>query len=154
VLISVFLTDKEKSLNTPAMSRYFLIPFLLLLTLSYSCKKETEDPPPPVSEACADVNSAFNSEVFPLLVNNCANSGCHSNASASAGLRFTDYNQIKQSIELDQQGFLNSINFAGSDSTIWMPRTIADAPATIDNKLPQAAIDKIECWIERGMPND
>lgn len=137
------------------MNRYLLTTSLLLLTLSYACKKETEDPPqPPVSEECADVNSAFNSQVFPLLVNNCANSGCHSNASASAGLRFTDYNNIKQSIEFDQQGFLNSINFAGSDSTVWMPRSIADAPATIDNKLNQADIDKIECWIERGMPND
>lgn len=126
---------------------------LLLLCSSIaalSCKKD--DDPPLTEEDCADVNSTFATEVQPIFAASCALSGCH-DATAEAGLRFDTHANIKSAIENNQQQFLASINFEGNASG-WMPRSSAMQQAQASDKLPDAQIEKIECWITRGMPND
>lgn len=131
-----------------------LLLMVLMLGLS-ACEKEEEenDPPPVVVDPCDEVNSAFADEVLPIFLTSCGVSGCHSLSAAEGGVVFTNYTSIKNSIEMDQDQFLESINFIGGTSD-WMPRSEIDENATEDDKLPQSQIDKIECWIDRGMPND
>ncbi len=127
---------------------YFL-PILLLL--SGACKKDEQ--PEITEEQCADINSSFNEQILPLLTSSCAVSGCHSSAAAEGGFIFDSYGNIKSAIESDQSGFLASINFEGN-SNGWMPRSNPNDQAQPQNQLPQSDIDKIECWIVKGMPND
>lgn len=127
---------------------YFLS---LILLFSGACKKD--DDPEITEEQCGDVNASFNEQVLPIFTGSCAFSGCHSSASAEAGFVFDNYENIKSAIESDQAGFLASINFEGNSSG-WMPRSNPSDPAQPQNQLPQSDIEKIECWIVKGMPND
>lgn len=127
---------------------YFLS---LILLFSSACKKDVE--PAVTEEQCDDINASFNEQVLPLLTTSCAVSGCHSSAAAEGGFVFDSYDNIKSAVESDQAGFLASINFEGN-SDGWMPRSNPNDPASPQNQLPQSDIDKIECWIVKGMPND
>lgn len=131
--------------------RFFLFLIISLSIVFVSCKKD--DDPPLSEEECADVNSAFATQVQPIFAASCALSGCHDQSSAEAGLRFNTHSNIKQAIESNQQQFLASINFDGGASG-WMPRSNATQQAQASDKLPGTQIEIIECWITRGMPND
>lgn len=135
------------------MRSLLLFSITLSLIAVTSCKKNEDPEPEPEPEFCDNVNSAFQAEVLPIFQASCGVSGCHDEVAAEEGKVFVDYETIKSSIESDQQQFLESINFVGG-TTDWMPRDVPDENATAEDKLPQSQIDKIECWIERGMPND
>lgn len=135
------------------MRTLLLFSIIMSLITVASCKKDEDPEPEPEPEFCDNVNSAFQAEVLPIFQATCGVSGCHDEVAAEENNIFVDYETIKASIESDQQQFLESINFVGG-STDWMPRDDADENATEEDQLPQSQIDKIECWIERGMQND
>lgn len=72
---------------------------------------------------------------------------------AEADHVFDNYQNIKSPIQSDPEQFLRSINFEGG-ITGWMPRDNPKENASQEDKLPASQIMQIECWIERGMPNE
>ncbi len=130
----------------------FLFIFTICFTIAFlGCKKEEDPPPEP--DPCQNVNSSFESQILPIFTTSCALSGCHDDVAEEGDNVFDTYENIKASIEDDPEQFLMSINFEGG-STGWMPRDDPDENADEENKLPASQIMQIECWMERGMPND
>lgn len=127
--------------------------FLSLIALSACEKDEEPEPEPILPDPCEDVSAAFAEDIEPIFANSCAGSGCHNSFSGEGGKIFVGYDNIVASIEDDQEQFLLSINFEGG-STGWMPRSLPDENATAENQLSASKIEKIECWIESGMPNN
>lgn len=125
---------------------------VILLWVFVSCKKE-EEPEPPEPDPCEDVSSSFENDIQPIFAASCNLSGCHDDAAAEGDKIFDTYDNIKSSIQDDPEQFLMSINFEGG-STGWMPRDNPDVNASEEDQLPASQIMQIECWIERGMPND
>lgn len=118
---------------------------LLLLLLSsllfVSCTKDKASNPEAFqnNEPCPTVS--FASEVQPILNNNCSFSGCHSTASAAAGIRLSTHAEV---VATSENRFLGSINHSSGFSP--MPKNVA--------KLSQSDIDLIECWFLNGKPNN
>jgi hypothetical protein len=131
-----------------------LLLVILFITLLASCKKDKEEEEVVIPTLCEVTNSQFNTQVLPIFQANCAVSGCHDGTDPDNPTLFDNYANIKGNIEADQALFLTAINFSGSDDAIWMPRPQPDVFPSAALKLPQSMIDKIECWIDRGMPND
>ena len=127
-----------------------MLTICLLLTVG-GCKKDVEPEPEP--DLCENVNSAFQTQILPIFTASCALSGCHDDVAAEGDNIFDNYQNIKSSIQDDPEQFLRSINFEGG-STGWMPRDNPEENASQEDKLPASQIMQIECWIERGMPND
>lgn len=127
-----------------------MLTICLLLTVG-GCKKDVEPEPEP--DPCENVNSAFQKQILPIFTASCALSGCHDDVAAEGDNIFDNYQNIKSSIQDDPEQFLRSINFEGG-STGWMPRDNPEENASQEDKLPASQIMQIECWIERGMPND
>ncbi len=110
-------------------------------TLSYNCKKEkAEDPVVEVDPATCDPVS-FSSDIQPILNNNCAFSGCHSQASSADGINLSSH---AGATAVASSKISGSINHQAGFSP--MPQ---NSP-----KLSNADIKKIECWIADGRPNN
>jgi len=133
------------------MQKLSFIVLLASLIVLAACKKEKEPEPEP--EFCETISSKFGADIAPIISSNCAVSGCH-DGNAEISLHLTNHANIKAGIENNQALFLAAINFTGTDASLWMPRPNPNQNATQNQKLPQSMIDKIECWIDRGMPND
>jgi hypothetical protein len=79
---------------------YAAVPLLIAVLLTASCKHEIPEPPgggggnPPPSSICSPDTVYFQQQVLPLLVSNCAMSGCHDVATHEEGVILTDYNSI------------------------------------------------------------
>jgi len=91
---------------------------------------------------CSKVQASFSADVLPLMMNSCAIIECHDMAGHADGIILVNYERIVQAAS--QVRFLPSMqHVAGFDA---MPQ-FAD-------KLPQHEIDKVQCWIESGMPEN
>jgi hypothetical protein len=134
------------------MKKLTLLAPIALTLLIVSCKKEKEPEPEP--EFCDTISARFTADISPILMSNCAVSGCHDGSNPDIPLEFNNYSNSKLAIENNQALFLAAINFSGEDEAVWMPRPEPDVAAPPTLKLPQSMIDKIECWIDAGMPNN
>lgn len=119
-------------------SLYFVLLFTIGLT--FSCKKDKADDPEVIPPATCPTIS-FATDVLPIFQSSCAFSGCHSTASASDGIRLSNYAEANA---VDTNRLLGAIKHtAGFDN---MPQ---GAP-----KLEASKIQKIECWIRQGRQNN
>jgi mono/diheme cytochrome c family protein len=91
----------------------------------------------------------FEKELLPILVSNCAMSGCHDAQSAQDGVILDSYENVFNTSDL-KPGDPNSSDLyevlIDDDPGDRMPPLPADP-------LPQATIDKIFIWIEQGAQN-
>jgi hypothetical protein len=134
------------------MNKLALLAPIALTLLIVSCKKDKEPEPEP--EFCETISAGYAADISPILMSNCGVSGCHDGSDPDIPLEYDSYANTKAAIENDQALFLAAINFSGTDDAVWMPRPEPDVAATPALKLPQSMIDKIECWIDAGMPNN
>lgn len=74
----------------------------------------------------------------------CATSGCHNTATASAGANLSGYTTTKSYITNNKDLFIGSIKHISGFSA--MPKG--------GNKMATCDISKIESWINAGMPNN
>jgi hypothetical protein len=138
-------------------------PFLslgLLLAVFISCKHEIAEipaPPPgtPTGPNVPDPSPqgiCFESEVLPLLLSNCAMTGCHSASNPAEGIALTSYASLMNGGEdnLVVPGNANASELIEvlleDDPDKRMPRPPA-APLT------QAQIDLLKQWINEGAQN-
>ncbi|HEY6502977.1 MAG TPA: c-type cytochrome domain-containing protein [Chitinophagaceae bacterium] len=138
---------------------------ILLLSASLllvgSCKHRIEDlnnntgngtgnPGNGASSTPCDPNKIyFQQQVLPILVSNCAMSGCHDNASHEDGVTLTSYEKVMAS------GIISPGNPNGSD--LYEAITDTDPgdrmPEPPRNPLTQAQIQLIRQWIQQGALN-
>lgn len=104
---------------------------------------------PIVSLNCSNDTVYFQNEILPILVSNCAMSGCHDSQSSQDGIVLTDYLAIMNSdvIERGKPGkseLLEVLTESGDDLM----------PPSPYNPLSAEIISKIEKWISQGAINN
>lgn len=130
---------------------------ILAMLLLESCVHEplvAPDPvpePDPVGEDVCDENVVyFENEVLPLLISNCAMSGCHDAATAEEGIILTSYTNIMRS------DVIKSGN--PGDSELYKKITETDQddimPPFPADPLSAAQIATIRTWIAQGAQNN
>lgn len=134
------------------MKRLLLTVFLILaFGLMSQCTNDKALQPPEKStsendsteiKTCDTLKPSFQQTIKPIFTNNCAQSGCHDQGTATAGYSLETYERIKDGLQNGQ--VLCSIKHGGSCSN--MPRG--------SDKLSSEKIRKIECWTENGAPNN
>jgi len=102
-----------------------------LFTLS--CSKDKA--PEPIPFECADTTISYSLSIEPLIMQNCAVSGCH-NSSGAGGYVFESYISIEES----KENILRSIQHDNGVT----PMPIGSPKLTMDQ------IQSFNCWIEQG----
>jgi len=121
--------------------------FLFLFAGISSCKHEAllYDGPIVISDGSTDVS--FQDEVLPLMISNCAMSGCHDATSRQKGVQLTDYTSIRKEVVSQNLG----------DSELYDVITDTDP----DKRMPppprpaftSTQIDLVQRWINEGARN-
>lgn len=120
-----------------------------LLVLLHSCtydKYEVPEPatPPPADTTqtgtaltrCDSLNVTYSATVKPITDNNCAISGCH--AAGSGNGDFTTYAGLKAKV----------------DNGSFKKRVIEDKTMPPSGPLPASDIEKLQCWLDAGAPEN
>jgi hypothetical protein len=81
----------------------------------------------------------YNAHIKPIIINNCAVPACHV-PGGTGPEDFNTYSGVNNKVPFMK----NRIN----STTNSMP------PATHGGKMSQSKIDSIECWIDKGAPNN
>lgn len=111
----------------------------IIATVFFACKtgeKTTSSAPAKSSLNCSNTNYTYVVDIQPIMQQNCTR--CH-NTNMKAGYNFGEVADVKRA---GSNGFLLG--------TIKYDVGFMHMPAYAD-KLDQATIDKIECWINTGM---
>lgn len=139
----------------------YLLPILLLgvfFSLVESCKHEPEDDIIPdtvdtttttVSDTCSLDTVYFVNDILPIIISNCAKSGCHDAASRQDGVQLTDYDNIVNTGKIKPGKALDSDLYevlVDSDPDKVMP----PPPATLTAEQKNA----IKIWINQGAKNN
>jgi len=129
------------------------LPILFAVTLGVltSCTHDPIDPvdpiDPPLAGACDPDTVYFQNDVLPVLVANCASSGCHSDNNPADGLALTSYagvmDEVKAGDPYDSEVYTALLE-NGDDL---MP----PAPAA---PLSATTIAMIKTWIDQGALNN
>lgn len=114
--------------------------FLTMLTLVcvffiLSCGKDED-----TKIDCSGVSPKYSNEVSPILNVSCAFAGCHDAVTKSAGVNLSSYSASVAATKSEK--FLKSIKHESGASA--MPQG--------QNKLDNATIKILECWIQNGTP--
>lgn len=120
---------------------------LLLINALWSCKHEPLVFDGPIALEPGSSAVSFQDEVLPLLVSNCAMSGCHDASSRQEGVQLTDYTSIRKEVKPNNTG----------DSELFEAITETD-PDKIMPPPPRPAlstnqIDVVRRWINEGAQN-
>ena len=105
-----------------------------------SCKKDVTAKPAPKVFVCDTTTISFATDVLPIFQQNCSTSGCHDAATNTNGFTFENYTQISGGINYAIDLMKHTTGF------IQMPYQL--------DKLHDTLIDKIDCWIAAGVPNN
>jgi len=126
---------------------FFTLPLLTIILLWSSCKKdksndeneiENETQEEIVTFVC-DTSFSYNTNVSPIFTSSCGVAFCHDAITAKKKMILENYTQIKDEV-------LNgNVMCAINQSCSMMPPS---------GKLPANDIAKIQCWIDRGTPNN
>lgn len=120
-----------------------------LFTLSFlvivlgSCYYDKADKLYPASTGgCDTTNVTYALTVKPIIVQNCATSGCHDAGSQSGGYNFTNYADLKTAVESGRLigDIYQQVGFNP------MPKTGA--------KLSNCDLSKISVWVNNGALNN
>ena len=111
--------------------------FLLVLSLS-NCKKD--DTNSGGSPDCGSLPHAYSTDIKPIVLNNCAISGCHVSGGSGPG-DFTTY-----------QALANAATNGSLKDRVIIKKDMP--PSSSGKTLTQEQRDKILCWINDGAPNN
>jgi len=97
-----------------------------------SCEKK------PITTATCTTTISYSADIVPILSQNCT--GCHNSSNASGGYNLTTHANVSSGANT----ILKSMRH--SSGTAKMPQGSA--------QLPSTTVDKFDCWIQQGMPNN
>ena len=116
--------------------------FCILFSGCYYDNAEELYPSSPDSVSCNTDSVTYAADVLPIILQNCAVSGCHLGPNAEDGSDLSQYGPLKN--YADNSLLYSSISHDGTSSA--MPK---DAP-----KLDNCSIAVIKKWIDNGAPNN
>lgn len=108
----------------------------LFLFAAEGCKKDASQ-----TTDCSGIDATantFNNGIAAILAANCATSGCHDAITVESNLNFSTYASAKSAFQ--NADVLCAINHDGG----------CEPMPSGGDKLSDAAIQKIECWVENG----
>lgn len=74
---------------------------VLLSFLNTGCKhKPIIEPEPPIPIPCSPDTVFFERDILPILISNCALSGCHSDSDPQDGVNLTSYNRVMATADI------------------------------------------------------
>lgn len=111
---------------------FIFLPVLALTWVGCGDKTEKVD--------CIGITPKYTADIAPVLAT-CASDGCHDNVATQAGINLTTYENVKSGSANSK--FLKAIKHQSGAQA--MP------PSGFD-KLSDANIKLIECWIQNGKP--
>ena len=125
--------------------RYFRLTACLLVVgvIGSACLKEKALNPLEIGFSCSDSDSvSFSNEIKAEIFDvSCNVSDCHDATTASSGFVFENYEQISSNSEI----LVRALNHDPSISPT-MPFG--------GSKIVDSLIQKFECWIDQGKPNN
>ena len=116
-------------------NQIIIAPVCLLMTFAvfyYSCTKDVGQLP-----LCDRINSTYSAVILPMIQTNCAIPNCHNGSGYGPG-NFNLYSALK--IVADN-GKLRDMVFTRQI----MPPS---------GPLPDSLLQKLNCWLNKGAPND
>lgn len=140
------------------MRRFYIIPYLSIIILFYSCKHDPYPGPTNWNVNLMDTSTTvncdpdtvyFNKDVLPLINSSCAYSSCHDASSAQDGVILNNYQNIINTGDV-RAGDLN-----GSDLYEVITENDLDKvmPPPPNSPLSQSQIAIIGKWILQGAKN-
>lgn len=130
------------------MKKY--IPLLSLLALGLIACQEDDAPAPTTgsnvisSSDCSNISSSFSADVLPILERGCSdesNGACHQAGSPRGAI--ISFNTVSV--------FLNDGSFI---ERVIRRKDMPPSYSSNVRRLSEAELDIIECWVEKGTPND
>lgn len=116
------------------MKRISLLFFagIVATSIVVSCKKT------PVTTATCTTTISYSADIVPILSQNCTS--CHNSSNAQGGYNLTTHANVSSGANTILKSMRHSSGVAK------MPQGSA--------KLPSTTVDKFDCWIQQGMPNN
>lgn len=131
-----------------------------VLLFLWACKHEIPDPNPADggstggggttggAQPCSPDSVYFQQQILPLIVSNCAGSGCHDAISHAEGLNLTTYSGIMKIVKAGNPGGSKLISVITTNNN---GDRMPPPPAP---KMPQDQINLITKWIQQGAKNN
>jgi len=141
-------------MNATEKKLFLKVPLLLLGILVFwisGCKHDPVISPatqPTISTHCNADTVYFQNEILPLLVSNCATSGCHNNQSHKHGIVLVDYATVMNTGEINLSNPSSSKIY---EAIIGSDEKMPPSPAT---PLTSEQTNKVLKWIEQGALNN
>lgn len=105
-----------------------------------SCNKDKAAPIPEPAQ-CDSIQVSFANDIQPIFDNNCNNAGCHSAASQADGRVYVTHGQIAADAEICYSAMNHEVGFTAM-------------PLGNPTKLADSLLNKMNCWIQDGKPNN
>ena len=137
------------------LKQFSVLVLLLLALYIQACKHEIPEPVATEEPIDEPVNNCdpnlvyFQRDVLPILISNCALSGCHDATTRQNGVQLTDYNSVMQTADIEPGDPGDSELYevlVEEDEEDRMP--LAPRP-----RLPASQIEVIRKWISQGAQN-
>jgi hypothetical protein len=117
-----------------------VVSFLLAIVIfNYSCTKDKGPLKKAPATKCDSLNIKYSTTIAHMMQTYCATSGCHEPAGSGSG-DFTGYAGVK-----------SKVNNGSMTKRVINP-VPRDMPPS--GPLPEALIEKLDCWIKSGAPNN
>ena len=117
--------------------------FVLTFGFMVSCTKDVAEAPAPPAPVNTCDTPSFANDILPIFTNNCSFSGCHASPGAS-GYTFENHAQISNTANHDI--ILKALRQQPGAA----PMPYPPGSAAVNDSL----IQKIDCWIQAGAPNN
>jgi hypothetical protein len=101
-------------------------------TIVASCKKE------PITTATCTTTISYTTDIVPILSQNCT--GCHNSSNAQGGYNLTTHANVSSGANTILKAMRHT------NGTAKMPQGSAQLSSTV--------VDKFDCWIQQGKPNN
>lgn len=136
----------------------FLVALSAALITLQNCKHQPDDTPTPgstgntnvsKSDTCSPDTVYFVNDILPILLSNCAQSGCHDAASRQEGVQLTDYDKIIKT------GGIKPGNANGSELyEVIVTSDLGDRMPPPPASLTPEQKNAIKIWINQGAKNN
>ena len=118
-----------------------LLPLILIVLAVYSCKDDEGTAPDPQEnqtvEKCDTMQVVYTNDIESVIFNSCGSGYCHGGGISP---KLTEYDSLKNAV--NNHGLLKAISHEAGRSP--MPKG--------QPKLADDIIERVKCWVEKGMP--
>lgn len=114
-----------------------LIITIFIILFAIACKKTADTNY--ADEAKCNSTPTYTTDIAPILNASCAIGGCHNASTKQKGIDLSNYNVAKNEFTKSNTA-LASVHHASG----------VDAMPDGQTKLPDATINKLDCWVKNG----